>query len=315
MRILYQSIIVNTIDNYAYFIYNCAGDVMSEYLHEEFKSQHSYRVKYVLGMNAANTVRQDYHRTINLVFMFWIKGKGSINIEGTSHELCTGDVIMMNPSEFFLTNVENGCYHERITLLVNLNMVNLFPCDCLPIFSKFYKREKKTGNIIPSAVVKKYGVDKLFLELLGIVREDTETKEPLAICKIIELLNRMGKTFDETLCKSDGDTLSESFIDKVLRYIEENYEKDIKIQDIAEHFSVHRSYLSHEFNKKVGTSVWNYIILRRIHKFNSLMTPDSSIEEGAYSVGFRNYSNFFRLYKKHMGMTPMEYKRQFKKSE
>ena len=30
----------------------------------------------------------------------------------------------------------------------------------------------------------------------------------------------------------------------------------------------------------------------------------------AYSVGFTNYSNFYRLYKKYMGITPLEFKQQ-----
>ena len=33
-----------------------------------------------------------------------------------------------------------------------------------------------------------------------------------------------------------------------------------------------------------------------------------SPEEAAYRVGFTNYSNFFRLYKKYMGLTPLEFK-------
>jgi len=288
---------------------------MKEYVKEDYKSPYSYRVKYVSGMNAAESVRQDYHHSINLVFMFFIKGKGSINIEGVSYELKEGDVIMLKPTEFFLSNIDNDCFHERITVLTNLKMVNSFPCDCLPVFSVFYQREKKVGNIISSDVVKKCGLDTLFYELLEIEREGAPTKEPLAICKVIELLCKVGKTIETTAEGGGGEIFMSPLIDHVLKYVEKNFTKNITIGDIADKFNVHRSYLSHEFNRQMGTSLGNYIILRRIHKFNSMMTASSSIEEIAYSVGFHNYSNFFRLYKKHMGMTPMEYKRQFKKSE
>ncbi len=288
---------------------------MKDYILEDFKSPYSYRVKYVSGIKAGETVRQDYHRSINLGFMFFIKGRGRMNIEGTSHEVSEGDVVMFNPSEFFLSNIDNDVFHERITVLTNLNMINSFPCDALHVFSKFYKREKGKGNIICSKVAKKHGIDNLFYELLEIVREESELKEPLAICKVIELLGKIGKVIDDTTYARREEVFVNTLIDNVLRYIDDNFTKDITIQDIADRFNVHRSYISHEFAKQLGISLWNYIILRRIHKFNSLMTPDSSIEELAYKVGFNNYSNFFRLYKKHMGITPMEYKRQFKKSE
>lgn len=266
-------------------------------------------------MNASKTVRQDYHRSINLVFMFFIKGKGYMNIEGTSYKFNEGDVIMLNPSEFFVSSIDNSSFHERITVLTNLNMVNSFPCDAFPVFSAFYKREKGKGNIISSDIVEKYGIGKLFYELLEIAGEDSDTKEPLAICKVIELLGKMGKVIQNTTSISSDKTTITPLIDKALRYVDDNFTNDITVQGVADRFSVHRSHLSHEFAKQIGTSLWNYIILRRIHKFNSLMTCDSSVEELAYKVGFKNYSNFFRLYKKHMGVTPIEFKRQCNKYE
>jgi len=73
------------------------------------------------------------------------------------------------------------------------------------------------------------------------------------------------------------------------------------------------SYLSHLFKDRVGMSLWNYVILRRLHRFNDLLQNGCSIEQACYEVGFQNYANFFRLYKKHMGLTPTQYKKQLQK--
>ena len=81
---------------------------MKDYILEDYKSPRSCRVKYVFGMNAADSVRGDYHHSINLIFIFFIRGKGNINIEGASYEFNEGDVIMLNPSEFFLCNIDNN---------------------------------------------------------------------------------------------------------------------------------------------------------------------------------------------------------------
>ena len=101
-----------------------------------------------------------------------------------------------------------------------------------------------------------------------------------------------------------------SLIDEILVYINQHYKGDISITVIAEKFGIHKSYLSHLFTQNVGMSLWNYVILRRINAFNDLLRKGLSIEEAAYQVGFQNYSNFFRLYKKHTGMTPMQFKKQ-----
>ena len=44
--------------------------------------------------------------------------------------------------------------------------------------------------------------------------------------------------------------------------------------------------------------------------FNNALSDHVSLETAAYSVGFTNYSNFYRLYKKYMGLTPLEFKQQ-----
>ena len=58
--------------------------------------------------------------------------------------------------------------------------------------------------------------------------------------------------------------------------------------------------------------LWTYVILRRIQRFNELLQQGCAAEEASRRVGFQNYSNFFRLYKKYERMTPAEYKKQLR---
>ena len=57
---------------------------------------------------------------------------------------------------------------------------------------------------------------------------------------------------------------------------------------------------------------WDYVILRKLLRFNDLLSQGRSVKESALLAGFNNYSNFYRLYKKHMGIAPTEYKQQLK---
>lgn len=287
---------------------------MNNYRIEDYKSPLFYRVKYISGINTGETTRPDYHNSLNLIFIFFIKGHGKIKIDGAYHEINEGDIILLNPSEFFLFNTDNNCFHERIVLFTNMKMIKSFPCDCSVIFSNLYKRKKGIGNQIHSDVVKKYNVDRLFYELLEFVRDESEISQPLSICKIVEILCVINRIIEKTPAKGMDYVSTNPMIDDVLDYINENYTKHITIHDIAEHVNIHRSYLSHKFKEQVGISLWNYVVLRRIYKFNALITDNNSIEKSAYDVGFENYSNFFRLYKKHMGITPMEFKKQFKEN-
>ncbi len=286
---------------------------MKDYVIKNFRTPYLYGVRHITGMNAAETTGQGYHRNETLIFIFYKRGKGTLDIEGTSYAINEGDVIMFNPSEFFLHNVDNNTFHERIIFYVCRNALDSFPLGCFPAFSMFYKREEGKGNIIPADIVKKHGIDNMFNEILEIKKGDSLTKEPLVMCKIIETMCKIVELLENTTIMNAEKATVSTLAEKVLRYVEKNYTEDITVQEIADRFGVHRTHLSAKFHKYIGTSLRKYIILRRIYKFNSLLNDDSSIEETAYSVGFHNYSNFFRLYKKYMGITPTEFKQQCNK--
>ncbi|MBO5069336.1 MAG: helix-turn-helix transcriptional regulator [Roseburia sp.] len=58
--------------------------------------------------------------------------------------------------------------------------------------------------------------------------------------------------------------------------------------------------------------MWEYLIRRRLVAFNQLVSQNYSLEQASYQVGFHNYPNFYRLYKKYMGFTPAQYKQNLK---
>lgn len=97
---------------------------------------------------------------------------------------------------------------------------------------------------------------------------------------------------------------------KAIHYIEENYYRNISLNDIAESISINSSYLSRLFKSDTGQNIIEYLNKIRVEKASSL------IEEGKYSlkeisnkVGIRNYNYFFKLYKKYIGITPSEHKK------
>ena len=92
------------------------------------------------------------------------------------------------------------------------------------------------------------------------------------------------------------------------KYIKENLSEELSCKKVAEYVYLSESRFSHLFKKHVGVSLWNYVIYKRLNYFNDLICQDYSINEACLMSGFQNYSNFFRLYKKHMNITPSEFK-------
>ena len=273
-----------------------------------YDHRQGFSLHHTVGPEAGASTLDYLHCNIRNMLIWFIRGTGSIKVEGRHYEIQEGDVVLLSPHELYHCTVNSDAYHERIVLYIDESILDGFPCDTDEVFDAFNKRKKGNGNLIPSEVVHGTSINTTLTSLLKLFQAPTPTSKLLSLCKVLELLVQL----KEVAAPSEQEQLphDSSLIDEILVYINQHYKNDINITVIAEKFGIHKSYLSHLFTQNVGMSLWNYVILRRINAFNDLLRKGLSIEEAAYQVGFQNYSNFFRLYKKHTGMTPMQFKKQ-----
>ena len=103
---------------------------------------------------------------------------------------------------------------------------------------------------------------------------------------------------------------SETLIREVTSYIDANYNQAVRGEDLAKQFGVSVSYLSHEFTRITGRSIYDYVLSRRIRLACDMMRTNLSLQEIAARCGFRDYSNFLRVFRKSAGVSPSEFRRQ-----
>lgn len=72
---------------------------------------------------------------------------------------------------------------------------------------------------------------------------------------------------------------------------------------------VSESYLSTKFKKEVGSSFTEYLVRIRMNKaYEILKKGDHACKEAASAVGYEDYSQFSKMFKKYIGMLPTEVK-------
>ena len=99
-------------------------------------------------------------------------------------------------------------------------------------------------------------------------------------------------------------------VGSILHYVEQNLSEPLSLQDIAEKYNYSITYISKLFKSVTGSSLVSYIIEKRIARARQLMYEDLEIMEIAERVGYHNYSNFYKAFKKSTGSSPEEYRRQ-----
>ncbi|MCI8800029.1 MAG: AraC family transcriptional regulator [Lachnospiraceae bacterium] len=92
-------------------------------------------------------------------------------------------------------------------------------------------------------------------------------------------------------------------------YIRKHYMNPIGISDAAAFLKVSQSHLSREFYRETGIKAIDYLTRARLDKAVDLLTAtEKTIEEIAVECGFANANYFGKVFKKHMDMTPAQFR-------
>ena len=102
---------------------------------------------------------------------------------------------------------------------------------------------------------------------------------------------------------------SQREIEQALRYMKENYRKPLKLHEIAASVNLSENYFSYLFSKSTGQSFVNFLHELRVNKAKELLREGSTPwYEVGEKVGFDNPKYFSKIFKKHYGVSPLEYK-------
>lgn len=119
--------------------------------------------------------------------------------------------------------------------------------------------------------------------------------------------------FTNTLVEEENRHAYGAAVSKIITYIEGNYAESISLEDLSSYVHLNRSYLSSLFKKETGENIYDYLQRFRLEKAKELLVSQrGSIQQIASQVGISDPAYFSKLFKKHVGQTPMEYRKSTK---
>lgn len=96
-------------------------------------------------------------------------------------------------------------------------------------------------------------------------------------------------------------------VEKVIKYISENYQQKLTLEMLAHEVGISISYLSSIFKEITGTSPINYLMDIRMFRAKTLLLEGVSVSQTAEQVGFMDVHYFSRYFKKYEGIYPTQY--------
>jgi len=241
--------------------------------------------------------------------MYVLSGTCQVEVEAKSIGMKRGDFILVGHSVPHRLIVEQSCR------MLNLEFGFARPDSGdgpASILAKVARDERALDALLTSAasyVVLK-DPDEVFHALKSLVFElDTNGKQgsPFATMLLIQLLVRIARLREESA--SGGAFIEERYVRGALDFIRQNYDRDIRVRDVAAAVNLHPGYLQRIFKEATGRTLIEELTAIRIDKAKMLLKmtdiPVTDIYDYA-GVGSRQY--FHALFKRHTGLTPIQYR-------
>lgn len=119
------------------------------------------------------------------------------------------------------------------------------------------------------------------------------------------------------ICRSIRDQKEEqsnSAVKKAMLYIQENFSKDISLDEVSGQVNISPYYFSKIFKEETGENFIEYLTRIRIEKAKEfLKQPEVSVKEAGVKSGYTDPNYFSRIFKKQTDMTPSEFKTRYGK--
>ena len=94
----------------------------------------------------------------------------------------------------------------------------------------------------------------------------------------------------------------------VVEYLQQNYAQPLSLDTISSRFGYTPQYLSSLFHKDTGTTIQDFLQRLRVEEACKQMDSKLSLTELAQAVGYNDTKHFSKIFRKHKGVSPREYR-------
>ena len=110
--------------------------------------------------------------------------------------------------------------------------------------------------------------------------------------------------------------MGEVYTRKAAEYMAHRYAMPVRIQEVADYVGIDRQYLCNVFTRHAGVSPQRFLVRVRMDRARSLLSRTPlSVQEVARSVGYPDALQFSRMFRKHVGVSPLVYRNRARAGE
>lgn len=277
-------------------------------MHNSDISNKSFNPTFLFAIKYERTTNGYSHNHDYIELLYIYSGEGKYEIDGTIYDVSTGNLLLINPGvnhANIVTNLEN----PLVILALGFTDICL---KGMPENQIIFKNVTPVLNIEEELQNRITG---LFFNMLAEKEQQFPGKYDMMRCYLSQILLHIIRTFTETPENSNQMKFvshrKNHVVKTIMDYMEEHYAEKISLDGIASNMYLSSIYISKLFKEETGESPIHHLIQIRLKKSVELMKkhPEFSIKKIAQEVGYEDAYHFSKIFKKHMTVTPKEYRK------
>ena len=245
-----------------------------------------------------------------------LNGRGTRFIGDHMQNFKEGDMVLTGPNLPHLWKNDKA-YHHLVNELDTHGIVIYFPDNFLNNSVFQLEEFESLSSMLKKSVrgIEISGKTNLLVkEMMKVLLQEKGLTSLISLLKILQTIA------DSSDCKLIADaayinTNKESERDRmgqVYEYVMQNYQGKVSLEEAAQLSNLSVSAFSRFFKSRVNKSFSDFLTDVRIsHACKLLHESDLNISEISYECGFFTLSNFNKLFKERMKMTPIQYRKEF----
>lgn len=264
-----------------------------DYIKDDILATHDYTDK---------AITNAFHLHSKYEMYFFIQGNVNYFVEQSCFKLQKGHLLIFNNKEIHRSVNLTDTPYERITIHFNPQMVKQFCTEQTNLLACFENRMHGKDNIIRFDPNKSNYFISTAMQLIHFMNSNSHGNDLLSLTYLIQLLVMVNETFSSK--KQTTTSILSPKVVPILQYIDLHLTDKLSLDLLSKELSMDKYYLSHLFKKNTGSTLYQYILTKRIVLAKQLLQEGNSVTDTCELAGFNDFSNFIRTFKKATGMSP-----------
>ncbi len=255
-----------------------------------------------------DTKKQDfeYHYHDFDKIIIFIRGSVTYRIEGCAYKLEPYDIILVRHNDIHKPDIDPSVPYERIIVYLSTGFLLAYRSGSYDLSTCFQKARELHSHVLRIHSMEKSDLYHTLTSLEYSCTHDGYARDLYCQVLFLEFMIQLNRASLANRVQYLSPSTTDKRILSILDFINSHLMEELTVDQIAEACYISRYHLMHLFKIETGYTLFDYITEKRLALARGLLKTGIPVTEACFASGFKNYSTFFRAYKKHFHSSPSE---------